>query len=223
MSKTRPISRAIWVLFLTGIMALTLAACQAITPPRLATRQASTAPGPAPTAEKLFVPAPTATANPAGVSLSAPVAAPQLNVWLNETSPEHRQLAAEMARDFTERTGIDLAVQLISSPDLPDLVHTAVLSDTLPDVIIHPLEYTIAWTEAGILDPDAGDEIVNQIGRETFDPAALDLVDHEGKVAAIPSDGYQQLLIYRSDWFEEQSAGYAGHIRGHAGRRRDYL
>jgi multiple sugar transport system substrate-binding protein len=204
LNETRPVSHSVRVLFVAGIIALILSACQAITPPRLATREAATTTGPAPTAEKLFIPAPTATANPTGMSLSAPAAAPQLNVWLNETSPEHRRLAAEMARDFTERTGIDLAVQLISSPDLPDLVHTAVLSDTLPDVIIHPLEYTIAWTEAGILDPDAGDEIVNEIGRETFDRAALDMVDYEGKTAAIPSDGFQQLLIYRSDWFEDK-------------------
>ncbi|MEJ2752603.1 MAG: extracellular solute-binding protein, partial [Chloroflexota bacterium] len=53
------------------------------------------------------------------------------------------------------------------------------------------------------LDPAAANEAIEQIGRETFDQGALNLVDLAGQTAAIPSDGYQQILLYRSDWFDE--------------------
>lgn len=191
-------------LLLLLLLLHTACSAELLNPPRLATATAIAGSAPPPTAEPVFLPAPTATANPAGDVFSPPAQTPQLNVWLNETSPEHRAFAQEMARDFTERTGIDLAVQMVNASALPELVHTAVLSDTLPDIILHPLEYSIAWSEAGILDPVAADAIVEQVGRETFDADALALVDEDGRAAAIPSHGYQQLLIYRSDWFEEQ-------------------
>ncbi len=198
-----------------AIVAMVGSACQAITPPRLAAVQSAAVSTVQPTEEPLFLPAPTATLDPSGrpVGEGAGETA-HLNVWINETSDEHRELADAMARDFTERTGIDLAVQMASSPSLPDLVHTAVLSDTLPDIILHPVEYTIAWTEMGILDPDAAGAIVEEIGRETFDQSALDLVEFEGQPAAIPSDGYKQLLIYRADWFEEKRLSVPETYRG---------
>jgi multiple sugar transport system substrate-binding protein len=110
----------------------------------------------------------------------------------------------ELATQFADRYGIDVAVQQVSPARLPELVSTAVLSGTLPDVILHPVEFTAGWAEGGVLDPDAADEVVNRLGRDTFDPAALELVDAGGVAAALPSDGYHQLLVYRADWFEER-------------------
>jgi multiple sugar transport system substrate-binding protein len=129
--------------------------------------------------------------------------APSLNIWINETSPEHTQVLTNMMEDFHQQSGVDVSLQQVSPMLLPDLMQTAVLSDTLPDIVLHPLEYTMAWTEEGILDPQVTGTIIDEIGRDTFDPAALALVDTGGQPAALPSDGYQQLWLYRSDWIEE--------------------
>jgi multiple sugar transport system substrate-binding protein len=87
---------------------------------------------------------------------------------------------------------------------MPDLVHTAVVSATLPDLILHPVEYTAGWVADGILDASAANEVVEGLGRDTFDPSAIELLTVDGETAAIPSDGYHQLLLYRADWFEER-------------------
>lgn len=188
---------------------LSLTGCQMATPPRLATATAVAAWTPTPTPEKLVLPlsgteaelAATASANADEPLATEPN--PSLSVWVNENSPEHQAVLQQMAEEFTAVSDVDVELMFVSPSLLPDLVNTAVLSGTLPDIIIHPLEYTVGWAERGILNAAAAETAVNQMGRSTFDPAALELVTVDGQIAALPSDGYHQLLIYRTDWFEE--------------------
>lgn len=190
-----------------ALFVLILAACQPalLEPPRLATATAVQAITPTGTAVPLILPAPTATGNPQQGAEFAPDVTNKdgLEVWINETSPAHRQVLQEMAAEFQAQSGIDLALRFVSPALLPEIVNTSVLSDTLPDVILHPIEYTVGWAERGILDADQADAIVDQIGRETFDADALALVNLDGQSAALPSDGFQQLWLYRQDWYDE--------------------
>ncbi|MBX3059659.1 MAG: extracellular solute-binding protein [Anaerolineae bacterium] len=192
-------------LLLTACCLFLLTACQMGTPPRLEVEATRAAWTPTPTPEKLLLPVegvPVATIPATEPTLPA---APyqSIKVWVNETSAEHRAALQQMATEFTAVNQIDVELMFVSPPLLPGLVNTAVLSNTLPDIIIHPLEYTAGWAEQGILNADAAETAVNQIGRDTFDPAALELVTAGGQIAALPSDGYKQLLIYRTDWFDE--------------------
>ncbi len=193
---------------LLGVLLLLISAvaCQSTmgTPPRLATGEALLAAGAKETVEPLKIPAPTATAGATDPEALSGGSARAVDVWINETSSEHRQAVQRMADDFSDRTGMDIALQFIDPALLPDLAATAVLSGTLPDVILHPLEFTAVWSEQGILNPAAADSLIDEIGRDTFDADALELVEVAGQTAAIPSDGYQQLLLYRADWFEEE-------------------
>lgn len=190
-----------------GLMLLiSAAACQPQLgpPPRLATVEALSTAGIPATTEPMNMPAPTPTGDPVERQAVSSSSAPELDVWINETSREHRQAVQSMADDFGERNGVDVALQFISPALMPQLASTAVLSGTLPDVILHPLEFSIAWSEDGILDAAAADAVIDRIGRDTFDQSALALVEVAGHTAAVPSDGYQQLFLYRSDWFEEK-------------------
>ncbi len=193
------------ILLLLSFLLLLLAACQPeiLTPPRLATSSAMEAVQAQENVEPLYLPAPTAT--PGGVEFIEPSIerAPSLNVWINETSPEHKELLQGLMDDFRQKSGVDVSLRMVSPMLLPDLMQTAVLSDTLPDIVLHPLEYTMTWTENGVLDPQAAEVIIDEIGRDTFDPAALDLVTVDGQTAAIPSDGYQQIWLFRKDWLED--------------------
>ncbi|CUS02090.2 protein of unknown function [Candidatus Promineifilum breve] len=183
-------------------------------PPRLATATARAAAPPTAAPDVLVLPAPTTTApDSAAIGVNTP-AAPitdtessdaRLTIWVDETSPEHQAVLDQMAADFADRHGIDVAVQLVSPALLPDLVTTAVLSATLPDLILHPVEYTAGWVQDGILDAAAAETAIAQLGRDTFDPAALDLLTVNGQAGAIPSDGYHQLLLYRADWYAERN------------------
>ncbi len=94
----------------------------------------------------------------------------------------------QMAAEFTAVNQIDVELMFVSPLLLPNLVNTAVLSNTLPDIIIHPLEYTAGWAERGVLNADAAETAVNQIGRDTFDPEPkfVGLVDTGQWVSRVP-------------------------------------
>ena len=208
--KRWPVSKRIAVgrlVFSTLLLLLAVTACQsAFTPPRLATATAQARAAPTATPEPLVLSAPpgTAVAVPSSDSGAADPN-PSLTVWIDETSPEHERVLNQMTAEFSQANNVDVELVLVSPSLLPKLMETAVISDVfpLPDIVLHPLEYTMGWAERGILDTAAATTIIDEIGRETFDPDALTLVTKEGAVAAIPSDGYQQLLIYRADWAAE--------------------
>ena len=189
------------------LMLLSLVACgvQNLTPPRLAAATPVAEENAPETAEALYLPAPTATGNPTNRSEAELESAPALDVWINETSAEHEAMLHSMIQDFTAQSGVNVALRLVSPMLLPDLMHTAVLSDTLPDVVLHPIEYTMAWREEGVLDPQKTSAVIEEIGRDTFNPGAVELVAVNGQPSAIPSDGFQQIWLYRADWLAEQA------------------
>jgi multiple sugar transport system substrate-binding protein len=59
-----------------------------------------------------------------------------------------------------------------------------------------------AYVREGILDDEAAQQTVDELGEETFSSRALGLLTTDGNVAAVPSDGWGQLLIYRKDLFD---------------------
>jgi multiple sugar transport system substrate-binding protein len=112
-----------------------------------------------------------------------------------------------MIAEFSQQYDIDVDLQLVSPMLLPNLMHTAVVSPQfdIPDIVIHPIEQTMGWADEGILNLELTNEIIDEIGRDTFDPDALELMDVNGQTAAIPLHGYQQILLYREDWFAERN------------------
>jgi multiple sugar transport system substrate-binding protein len=97
-------------------------------------------------------------------------------------------------------------MQLVSPMLLPELMHTAVISRQfpLPDIVIHSVEQTMGWAADGVLNAALTDEIVDEIGRATFDPGALAWLAQNGQTAAIPLHGFNQIILYRADWYTEQ-------------------
>lgn len=199
---------AVLLLLISLLFLFVAAGCQSLTnPPRLATATAQALLPPTATPEPLILAAPAGEGPLAGAesvpTLSGPN--PSLTVWVNETSPAHEAMLNQMTADFSQTYQIDVELVLVSPALLPKLMETAVLSDVfdLPDIVLHPVEYTMGWAERGVLDTAVTNEIIDEIGRDTFNPEALDLVKQNGLAAAIPSDGYSQLVIYRTDWAQE--------------------
>jgi multiple sugar transport system substrate-binding protein len=201
-----------WMLLL--VLAWLLAGCQPelLEPPRYVTLTAQAQATATPPLEPVFSEAPTATASapliadPAGQEESQATPNPRITLWIDETSPAHSAVMAQIIGDFTAQTGIQVEMILVSAELLPKLVQTAVISGTLPDLVLHPVEYSVGWAQQGILDSQAATGVVGALGRGTFDPAALAMVTVDqaaGLLAAVPSHGWQQLIIYRQDWFTE--------------------
>ena len=200
-------SPCFWVSLI--VLLLIATSCQVMgDPPRLAAATAQGQMTPTATPEPLVLSLGNETAVASAIATRPPASPnPSLTVWVNETSPAHKTAVRQIAAGFSQAAGVDVVLRFVAPDLLPDLVETAVVSATydLPDIIIHPLEYTMDWAERGVLNLDATDTAVNQIGRETFDPAALALAQTGGQTAALPSDGYYQILLYRQDWFDERN------------------
>ena len=85
------------------------------------------------------------------VSLPAAGAQNQITFWTTEVEKERLEIQRGIARAFTGKTGIDVRVVPVQENLLTQRVTAAYAARSLPDVLFHPVDFTIGWTEAGIL------------------------------------------------------------------------
>ncbi len=137
------------------------------------------------------------------LALSLGLASAQLTFWTTEEQPERMAIQNQIAADFEAASGISVTVVPVTESQLAERVTAAFAAGDLPDVIFHPVNYALGWAEAGVIDTAAATEVIDQLGRSTFGAAALDLVEFRGEFTSVPADGWTQLLLYRSDLFEE--------------------
>jgi len=133
--------------------------------------------------------------------LSTAGAQNQITFWTTEVEKDRLDIQRGVARTFTHKSGISVRVVPVQENLLAERVTAAYAARSLPDVVFHPIDFTIGWAEAGILDDRSATELVNHLGKETFGIGPLNLAQVPGGYAAIPTDGWGQLLLYRKDLF----------------------
>lgn len=133
--------------------------------------------------------------------------AQSIRFWTTEEQPERLEKQQTMAADFKAKTGIEVEVIPVTEKDLGTRATAAFGANDLPDVIYHTLQYVLPWAEAGILDIESANDVVEGLGKDTFAPAAVAMATVDDQVAAVPVDGWTQMVVYRKDLFE--AAGLA--------------
>ena len=126
-----------------------------------------------------------------------------IKFWTTEEQPKRLAKQQAMAADFKKRTGHTVEVIPVSEKDLGKRATAAFAAGDLPDVIYHTLQYVLPWSEAGILDVETNDDIVNSLQKSTFAPGAISMAQFNGKTAAVPVDGWTQMVVYRKDLFDK--------------------
>ena len=126
-----------------------------------------------------------------------------ITFWTTEVQPARMAKQQEMAKAFEAKTGISVEVIPVEEKDLGKRATAAAAAGNLPDVIYHTLQYVLPWAEAGILDVNANNAVVKSLGKSTFAPGALNMAKKGGKIAAVPVDGWTQMVVYRKDLFEK--------------------
>ena len=141
----------------------------------------------------------------AGVALLAaamPASAQTIRLWTTEEQPARLAKQEAMAEEFRAKTGIKVQVIPVTEKDLGKRATAAFGANDLPDVIYHMLQLALPWSEAGILDTEAASEVIEELGAGTFAPGALSMAAVGSGYAAVPVDGWTQMVVYRKDLFE---------------------
>lgn len=125
-----------------------------------------------------------------------------LSFWTTEIEPKRMAIQKDLAQRFTRDTGIGIEIVPVEESKLPTRVLAAAAANALPDMVFVPLDYVIAWVKEQVLDPAAASSVIREIGVDSFAKGPLRLAELEGGGwAAIPADGWGQLLLYRKDLF----------------------
>jgi len=131
------------------------------------------------------------------------VSRPQVTLWSLEFEPDRVAATRANVAEFTRRTGIRVAVGVIGDGALPARMAEALDQGRVPDVVQMPLDSVHEYANARVLDEAASEDVIDRLGDDTFSQTALTLVTREGRIAAVPSDGWGQLLVYRKDLFRQ--------------------
>ena len=130
------------------------------------------------------------------------VTADTIRFWTIEDKPPRLAKQQAMADDFKAKTGHEVEVIPIDEKDLGKRATAAFAAGDLPDVIYHTLQYVLPWAEAGILDVETNTDIVDSLRKSTFAPGSISMAQFDGMTAAVPVDGWTQMVVYRKDLFK---------------------
>jgi multiple sugar transport system substrate-binding protein len=127
-----------------------------------------------------------------------------ITFWMNEDVATRVQATQQIVNRFQEKTGIQVKVVAIAEDQLAAQIQSASAGGTLPDVMgALSLGFVHNLAADDLADPEAANEVIESLGRDTFSERAISLVESDGKPVAIPSDTWTQLLVYRKDLFQQ--------------------
>ncbi|NUP03646.1 MAG: carbohydrate ABC transporter substrate-binding protein [Nonomuraea sp.] len=128
----------------------------------------------------------------------------QITVWTEENLADRMAVQNQIIAEFTKKTGIKVKLVGVAEDQFSQTMTAAAAADDLPDVIGALPLASIRELEANdLLDTETPGKIVDRLGRDTFSARALELDSSGGKLLAVPSDGWAQLLLYRKDLFDK--------------------
>src|SRR5690554_2281944 len=122
----------------------------------------------------------------------------QLVLWTTEVEPDRMAVQERIAADYEAHSGVSVSVVAVAEQDLARRVALAYGARQLPDVIYHPLGYSLGWAAVGVLDPAAAGQVLERLDSLTFSQDVLDLVRFGDNWSAVPASGWTQMLLYRS-------------------------
>ncbi|MBU2511335.1 extracellular solute-binding protein [bacterium] len=128
---------------------------------------------------------------------------PTITFWSFEAQPARAKATKGIIDRFTTKTGVNVKLILIAQENLGSIMAANYAAGTLPDVVFMPVVLAGGWEADGILDASAANKVIQSLGEKTFSQGALKMVSVKKGYAAVPSDGWGQLLVYRSDLFKK--------------------
>lgn len=129
--------------------------------------------------------------------------AQELTFWTPHNTPERMSVQQEVADGFEEETGIEVNVVGMDATDMNQSIVAGAAAGDMPDVALVGPDQVASWTSQGLLDEAVAQAAMDNLDPTTFSDQAMNLVSIDGELAAVPSDGWGELLFYRTDVFED--------------------
>lgn len=127
-----------------------------------------------------------------------------LVMWTIEDKADRIAAQQAMLDEFTASTGVPTELVPIAEDQLTTALTSAAAANDLPDLIgALPLANVLSFAGDDVLDTDATQEVIDDLGVGTFDQNALALTQLDGRQLAVPSDSFPLLLFYRTDLFDQ--------------------
>jgi multiple sugar transport system substrate-binding protein len=128
----------------------------------------------------------------------------QITVWSLENLPPRMTVGREVVGRFEQKTGIDVKLVGVDESKLPQLIMSAAAAGNLPDVIgAVPLGQIWQMHGNELLNTEVTGDIIDKLGPKTFNENALGLASDGNTRLAVPSDSWQQIIVYRKDMLRE--------------------
>ena len=127
-----------------------------------------------------------------------------INFWSTEVEKDRIRIQEQIAKGFRIKTGVKVRIIPVDENHLSEKVTAAYAARSLPDVIFHPIEFSLGLCKAGIFDERWATEVIEELDEGTFFKRALEMVRYKKGYAAVPADGWGQLLLYRKDLFRQK-------------------
>jgi multiple sugar transport system substrate-binding protein len=128
----------------------------------------------------------------------------QITVWSEENDASRIQATQQIIAGFTQKTGIKVKLVGVDGSQFNQLVTSAAAAGKMPDVMgALPLDSVQYLASNDLVDTSAVKDALTKLGTTTFQPKALKFTQYKGQPAAVPSDGFAQLLVYRKDLFKK--------------------
>jgi len=128
-----------------------------------------------------------------------------ISFWTMEIQPERMAVQEEMAAAFKAKTGHDVKVIAVQESDITTRATAAFGAGELPDVLNHTVQHLVPFASAGILDTGAANDVMENLGVDTFAVGPVGMATSNGEIVSVPADGWTQLVLYRTHLFD--SAG----------------
>ncbi|MFD9292558.1 ABC transporter substrate-binding protein [Streptomyces sp. NPDC060030] len=126
----------------------------------------------------------------------------RITVWSQENLPPRMAATEKVISRFEKETGVTVDLVGVDEAQLPQLIMSAAAAGKLPDVIgAVPMGQVWQMYGDGLLNTDVAQQIVRDLGTDTFNANALALTDDRGARLGVPSDAWLQLIVYRKDLF----------------------